>query len=90
MVGKNEMGDFCGSSNIVDPNGTIIATCGEEKETIVYADINVRDEILNARAAALQTWLKERVPKAYKINGSGGNLQGLTPLTKACICSENC
>lgn len=79
FVGKNEMGNFCGHANIVDPNGFILTTAGDE-EGIVYADIDVRGEIQKNRAVFLQTCIKERNPAAYKVQSSGTWLQGVTEL----------
>jgi len=79
MVGKNEMGDFCGASQIVDPNGLVLASCGTE-ECIVYADVDVREGIISNRATWLLKCVKDRKPHAYKCLANAQNLQGMTPL----------
>ncbi len=79
LLSSNHVGgSFCGSGNIVDPNGLILATCGREEEKIVYADIDVRAGILDSRAVFLQTWLRERKPETYKLLGAG--MQEMTGL----------
>lgn len=80
MSSNHVGGTFCGSSNIVDPNGLIIATTGREEEAIAYADIDVRGGILDSRAVFLQTWVRECKPNTYKAIASGFGIQGRTSL----------
>ena len=82
MVGKIGGGNYCGKSNIVDPNGYILATCGD-KEGIVYSDIDVKDGILRTRADFLLTCVRDRKPETYRLLSSGQGLQGWTPLQNA-------
>lgn len=78
-VGNIGGGQYCGKSNIVDPTGYILATCGQE-EKIVYAEVDIKEGILQNRAERLQTNMRERKPHAYKLLSSGLGVQNLTEL----------
>lgn len=79
MVGKNEMGDFCGLSQIVDPNGYVIASCGME-EGIAYADIDLEADIRKNWANLLQKYIMARRPDAYKRVTGGEGMKDILPL----------
>lgn len=74
-------GNYSGKSNIVDPNGYILATVGEQ-EGIAYAEGNIREAILKNRAEFLQTELKHLRPDAYKRLVSGAMYENLTTPTQ--------
>lgn len=66
IVGIHGDHDFYGHSQIVSPNGNILATCGYE-EKMVIEDINVQESIVQTRSVGLMSLnlLKERHPATY-------------------------
>lgn len=76
QVGRCGQGDYCGKSNIVDPNGYILATVGEQ-EGMVCIETDIRDEILKVRSKSLQTVVKNIQPEAYKRLMGGKGLENV-------------
>lgn len=87
QFGKCGNGNFCGKSNIVDPNGYILATAGE-REGIVCIETDIHEELLKARSKSLQTIIKHIRPDAYKrLTGGAGLEKLLTPIQNGGRCS---
>ena len=76
QYGKCGGGNYSGKSNIVDPNGYILATVGAA-EGIVCAEGEIQKEIMRNRANFLQTELKHMRPDAYKRLLSGSTYYDL-------------
>ena len=55
-----------GAENIIHPIGRILASTGSEGENLVYSDIDVNQDIAEAKAVVLQEWHKERRPSVYR------------------------
>ena len=67
QVGQVEgQGKYCGRGNIIHPIGRILASTGSEGENLVYSDIDVNQDIAEAKAVVLQEWHKERRPSVYR------------------------
>jgi len=65
-VGKYASTAFFGGSAIADPFGSLIATCGEDRqrEVLLTADL-AHDKVLEERS--WQPTLKDRRPELYKM-----------------------
>ena len=63
---------YLGNSNIVGPNGKILATTGY-KETIAYAEVDIKQEIYTGKTIGMggSNLMRERKPLVY---GKGTNL----------------
>ena len=67
IVGTNRLGDegklhFYGSSVVVDPSGTLVASGSDTEEQVVYSEIDL-DEVVKARRRL--TYFRDRRPEFY-------------------------
>lgn len=81
LVGKIGESNYCGNAKIVNPDGFILANCGNQEEGIVYADIDVEEEIMKVRSEVLVTMIHERNPAAYKASRAESGYPRLAPLS---------
>lgn len=65
--GQSGRSTYIGYSNIIGPNGQILATTGNE-EKIVYADVNVKQDIYTGKTVGMGgvNLLRERKPETYR------------------------
>jgi predicted amidohydrolase len=67
-TGRDDVSDmrFAGQSQIVDPNGRVLARA-EQEETVVYATVDVADGIRSARTTGFNGlfFIKDRHPETY-------------------------
>lgn len=64
-VGKDDSTFFCGNSRIIDPHGTILSSCSEDQEELIFARLDIKKlSFVRNR----QKVFEHRKPTLYLVN----------------------